>query len=59
MSNPIFTHKYVGTNTEVWTRPGRVDLDLWDTTTKTATMTPDEAEQLAEALSQAAREARQ
>lgn len=57
MSNPIFTHRYVGTNAEVWTRPGRVDLDLWDTTTKTATMTPEEAMQLAEVLAHAAKEA--
>lgn len=54
-----FGHKYGPTNTELWIRPGRVDLSVWSTHTETATMTPDEAEQLAEVLAEAAKEARQ
>lgn len=54
-----YAHKHGPSNTELWIRPGRVDLSVWSTHTETAPMTPDEAEQLAEALAQAAREARQ
>ena len=59
MSNPIFTHRHVGTNTEVWTRPGRVDLSVWDTFTETISMTPEQCERLAEVLTHAAKEAKQ
>lgn len=54
-----YAHKHGPSNTELWIRPGRVDLSVWSTSTETAQLTPDEAEQLGEALIQAAKEARQ
>lgn len=59
MANMTFGHKYGPINTELWIRPGRVDLSVWSTSTETAQLTPDEAEQLSEVLAQAAKEARQ
>lgn len=59
MTRMTYGHKYGPTNTELWIRPGRVDLALWDETTLTISLTPGEAEQLAEVLSQAGKEAKQ
>lgn len=54
-----FGHKHGPTNTELWIRPGRVELSIWEDTTLTLTLTPDQADQLAEVLTNAAKEANQ
>lgn len=59
MANMTFGHKYGPTNTELWIRPGRVDLSVWDTVTETISMTPEQCERLAEVLTHAAKEAKQ
>lgn len=59
MANMTYGHKYGPTCTEVWIRPGRVELSVWEDTTLTISLTPEEAGQLAEVLTHAAKEARQ
>lgn len=59
MANMTYGHKYGPTCTEVWIRPGRVELSVWEDTTLTIALTPDQADQLAEVLTHAAKEARQ
>lgn len=59
MASMTYGHKYGPTNTEVWIRPGRVELSVWEDTTLTLTLTPDQADQLAEVLTNAAKEAKQ
>lgn len=59
MANMTYGHKYGPTCTEVWIRPGRVELSVWEDTTLTISLTPDQADQLAEVLTKAAKEAKQ
>ena len=59
MINMTFAHHYCGTNLELWVRPNRVDLSVWDTFTGTISMTPEQAEELAQKIAHAAKEARQ